>query len=170
PTAAATASGAAVAAIPQPQVEAEPEPREPVPAPPPPVPSVGMTLHDLLEVWPAVLDGVRERHALCAGLLSTAQPVALDAEMLTIAFPEDQEFLRRKAENPDMRLCLSEAMRAVTGASPQITYELRDLAAAAEAAGTPAPVPDTGPEFIEKLMAAFDAEEIRPEDDAPKET
>lgn len=168
PTAAATVSGAAVAAISHPQVE--PEPQEPAPAPPPPVPSVGMTLQDLLEVWPAVLDGVRERHALCAGLLSTAQPVALDAGMLTIAFPEDQEFLRRKAENPDMRVCLGEAMRAVTGASPQITYELRDLAAAAEAAGTPAPVPDTGPEFIEKLMAAFDAEEIRPEDDAPKET
>lgn len=167
---AATANGAAVAAISHPQVEAETEPPEPVPAPPPVIPAAGMALQDLLEVWPAVLDGVRERHALCAGLLSTAQPVALDAEMLTIAFPEDQEFLRRKAENPDMRACLGEAMRAVTGASPQITYELRDFAAAAEAAGTPPPVTETGPEFIEKLMAAFDAEEIRPEDDAPKET
>ncbi|MBJ7457132.1 MAG: hypothetical protein JHC74_13840, partial [Thermoleophilia bacterium] len=162
----------AVAAMPQSQPRVEPETEAlaaPAPAPPPPVPAVGMTLTDLLDVWPAVLDAVRERHALCAGLLSAARPVAVDAEVLIVAFPEDQEFLRRKADDPDMRACVGEALRAVTGASPQITYELRDLAAAAEAAGTPAPVPDTGPEFIEKLMAAFDAEEIRPEDEPPKE-
>jgi hypothetical protein len=127
-----------------------------------------MVLDDLLEIWPAVLDGVRERHALCAGLLSAARPVAMGADTLTVAFPEDQEFLRRKAEAPDMRACVGAALRAVTGASLQVSYELRDLtetpgADAAEAA------PPPGPEFIEKLMAAFDAEEIRPDDEAPKE-
>lgn len=127
-----------------------------------------MSLDDLLEVWPAVLDGVREQHALCAGLLSAARPVALDAETLTVAFPQDQEFLRRKAEAPDMRACVTEALRAVTGVSAQLSYELRDLSEAdGEEAATAAPLPD--PEFIEKLMAAFDAEEIRPEDEAPKE-
>ncbi|MBJ7521361.1 MAG: DNA polymerase III subunit gamma/tau [Solirubrobacteraceae bacterium] len=166
------AAAAAVAPVSHPQVEPEAQPvEEPTPAPPPPAaaPAVGLTLPDLLDVWPAVLDGVRERHALCAGLLSTARPVALEGGVLTVAFPEDQEFLRRKAENADMRACVGEALRAVTGSAPQLSYELRDLVAEAEAAGTPAPVPDTGPEFIEKLMAAFDAEEIRPEDDAPKE-
>ncbi|MBJ7331972.1 MAG: DNA polymerase III subunit gamma/tau [Solirubrobacteraceae bacterium] len=170
--AASAPSGAAtaVAAVPEP----EPEP-EPMPAPPPPaaapVPIVGMTLNDLLDVWPAVLDGVRERHALCAGLLSTARPVALDADTLTVAFPDDQEFLRRKADDPAMRQCVGEALRAVTGSAPQIAYELRDLAAADAEAGGSAPAgPLPGPEFIEKLMAAFDAEEIIPEADAPKES
>lgn len=170
PAPSATAPAAAVAAVaeadPQPQVEAEAVAVPPAPAP---VPAVGMTLGDLLDVWPAVLDGVRERHALCAGLLSTARPVAMDADVLTVAFPQDQEFLRRKADDPAMRACVSEALRAVTGMSPQISYELRDLtdAAAEGAAAAAAPLP--GPEFIDKLMAAFDAEEIRSEDEAPKE-
>lgn len=168
PVAAATAVAVAAEVESHPQVEAEAAPVSPAPAPVP-APVVGMTLSELLDVWPAVLDGVRERHALCAGLLSTARPVALDAELLTIAFPEDQEFLRRKAEAPDMRVCVGEALRAVTGAAPQIVYELRDLT---EAAGVDAPnaAPLPGPEFIEKLMAAFDAEEIHPDDEAPKES
>jgi DNA polymerase-3 subunit gamma/tau len=171
PAAGASAPSAAVAVA----VEAESHPRvEPEAARVVPAngqvsePVVGMVLDDLLEIWPAVLDGVRERHALCAGLLSAARPVAMGADTLTVAFPEDQEFLRRKAEAPDMRACVGEALRAVTGASLQVSYELRDLtetpgADAAEAA------PPPGPEFIEKLMAAFDAEEIRPDDEAPKE-
>lgn len=157
----------AVEAQPHPQVEPEAEHVSPAPAPVS-APIVGMTLEDLLDVWPAVLDGVRERHALCAGLLSTARPVAVGADTLTVAFPEDQEFLRRKAEAPDMRACVGEALRSVTGASLQIAYELRDLT---EVPGADAPdaAPLPGPEFIEKLMAAFDAEEIRPDDEAPKE-
>lgn len=164
PAAAARPTVVATAAAVAPQ----PEPEPPAAAPAPP-PGVGMTLDDLLDVWPAVLDGVRERHALCAGLLSTARPVALDADTLTVAFPEDQEFLRRKAENADMRACVGEALRAVTGATPQIAYELRDLSADAGGEHAAAVAPVTGPEFIEKLMAAFDAEEIHPED-APEET
>lgn len=167
------AAAAAVAVAPEieshPQVEAEASPVSPAPAPVS-APMVGMTLSELLDVWPAVLDGVRERHALCAGLLSTARPVSLEAELLTIAFPEDQEFLRRKAEAPDMRVCVGEALRAVTGASPQIVYELRDLTEAAGGTDAPNAAPLPGPEFIEKLMAAFDAEEIHPGDEAPKES
>lgn len=170
PAAAPTPTAAvAVAVTHQPHPQVEPETGQVSPAPEPvSAPTVGITLEDLLDVWPAVLDGVRERHALCAGLLSTARPVAVGAEALTIAFPEDQEFLRRKAEAPDMRACVGEALRAVTGASLQIAYELRDLT---EAPGADAPdaAPLPGPEFIEKLMAAFDAEEIRPDDEAPKE-
>lgn len=170
PTASSSGPAAAAAAVAeaeaQPRVEPEASPVSPAPAP---VPAVGMTLAELLDVWPAVLDGVRERHALCAGLLSTARPVALDADVLVVAFPQDQEFLRRKADDPDMRACVADALRAVTGTSPQIAYELRDLAPAEGEARDARSAPLPGPEFIEKLMAAFDAEEIRPDDEAPKE-
>lgn len=152
---------------PHPQVEPERYAGSPATAPVS-APAVGIALEDLLDIWPAVLDGVRERHALCAGLLSAARPVAVDGDTLTVAFPEDQEFLRRKAEAPEMRACVGEALRAVTGASLQIAYELRDLTDAAGAdARQAAPVP--GPELIERLIAVFDAEEIRPDDEAPKE-
>ncbi|UGS34548.1 DNA polymerase III subunit gamma/tau [Capillimicrobium parvum] len=116
-----------------------------------PAPAVEM----LADVWPAVLDSVRAENALLAAILDTARPVAADGTVVTIAFPQSEAFLHRKADDPAHREVVAEALRAVTGHALRPSYELRDdLPTAAEA---PAP---TEEEWIARFKEAFDAEEL----------
>jgi DNA polymerase-3 subunit gamma/tau len=171
----ASALGAASASAPAPasapELESAPEPESaPVPAPEPaPAVATATDLDSLLAVWPAVIDVVRADNALIGALIADARPVAMDGEDLTVAFASSAAFLKKKAEHPDNRAIVSEALRQVTGGRWRLSYEL--LEAEAElASGGQAP---TEEEWVRRFMEEFDAEELlsdqEPVNSEPKE-
>jgi hypothetical protein len=113
-------------------------------------------LDSLLAVWPAVIDVVRADNALIGALIADARPAAVDGEDLTVAFASSAAFLKKKAEHPDNRAIVSEALRQVTGGRWRLSYELLE-ADAEPASGAEAP---TEEEWVRRFMEEFDAEEL----------
>ncbi len=107
--------------------------------------------------WPAVIDIVRQDNAMLAAALDAARPVGLSGGGLTLAFPSGAAFFKRKAEQDDYRRAATEAVRAVTGASLTLRFELRDEAAEEIADAAPGL---SGEELVRRFMEEFDAEEV----------
>jgi len=130
-----------------------------------------LELDGLRTVWPAVLETLKDSNALCAALLADARPVAVDGDQVTVAIAPSAHFLRRNAEDESYRACVAEAVRTVTGSRARIAYVLGE---ATEEDQPPAgdPVAPTDVELLDRLVAAFDAEEIhadpQPEPDPKK--
>jgi DNA polymerase-3 subunit gamma/tau len=116
-----------------------------------------LELEQIQTVWPAVADAVCEENQMIGAALAAARPVALEGGRLTLAFPTDASFVKKKAEAN--RELVQQALRGLTGQSLSVVYELRDDAA-----------PD-GPamlgeeELIERLRAEFAAEEVFDEEE-----
>jgi DNA polymerase III subunit gamma/tau len=156
------ASAPVSVSAPAPVEEAEPEP-EPEPAPAvdvesQPVPEVAPAgdLDSLLAVWPAVVDVVRAGNGLLGALIADARPAAVDGEDLTVAFASSAAFLKKKAEHPDNRAIVTEALRQVTGGRWRLSYELLEVDAD-PASELRAPTED---EWVKRFMEEFDAEEL----------
>jgi DNA polymerase III subunit gamma/tau len=141
PRAAAAGGGMPAAAVArEPEEEAAPEP-------------VGsIELEQIQTVWPAVADAVCEENQMIGAALAAARPVALEASRLTVAFPTDASFVKKKAEAN--RELVQRALRGLTGQSLSVAYELRDDAAPG------GPVLLGEEELIERLRAEFAAEEV----------
>jgi DNA polymerase III subunit gamma/tau len=112
-----------------------------------------IALDRVVSLWPAVADAVREQNGMLGAALSAATPIALEADRLTIAFPPDAAFVKKKAEQG--RDVVANAVRGMTGQSLALAFELNDDA-----------VPVSGPEtldqdqLIERLRVEFAAEEV----------
>jgi DNA polymerase-3 subunit gamma/tau len=154
------------AAAPDPAAAAPSDP--PAAAPPvaaePGAPAAG-DLPQVQRIWPSVLDKLAEKAPALAATFDGARPIAFAGDDLTIGFPPDQPFNKRKAESPDRRQALIEAFEAVTGGpiAPQyVLLEQDEVAAAAPPPDTPAP--GSGEidedELLERLKSEFDAEEV----------
>jgi DNA polymerase III subunit gamma/tau len=150
-----------VAPEPTPAIEA----REPAPTAdvaPQPVPDAAAAtepatgLESLRAVWPAVVDVVRADNALIGALIADARPVAVEGEDLTVAFDSSAAFLKKKAEHPDNRAIVSEALRQVTGGRWRLSYVLLE-SDAESSSGAEAP---TEEEWVRRFMEEFDAEEL----------
>jgi DNA polymerase-3 subunit gamma/tau len=123
---------------------------------------------DLVQVqriWPAVLDKLAEKAPALAATFDGARPVAFAGDDLTIGFPPDQPFNKRKAESPDRRQALIDAFAAVAGGPIAPLYVLLEEDDAATAAPPPdTPAPGSGEidedELLERLKSEFDAEEV----------
>ncbi len=127
-----------------------------------PNPHTALDLQGTVSLWPAVVDIVRAENAMIAALLAGAQPVAIGERELTVAFPTEAAFLKRKAEQEDHRRVATEAFRTVTGQALKLRYELRDLG---EFADEPAQAPVlSGEELVKRFLEEFDAEELDAED------
>jgi hypothetical protein len=113
-------------------------------------------IDDATACWPAVVDLVRGENAMLAALLSDARPVAVRDRELTLAFPGGAAFLKRKAEQDDHRRVAGEALRAVTGQTLALRYELRDDQDDAQESDTVL----SGEELVQRFMEEFDAEEV----------
>jgi DNA polymerase-3 subunit gamma/tau len=122
-------------------------------------PAFTVELQSATEAWPAVVEIVKQGNAMLAALLTGARPVAIDERELTLAFPSDAAFLKRKAEQDDHRRAATEAFSRVSGRRLALRYELRDLEPAA-------PLPHdgestlTGEELVRRFLEEFDAEEL----------
>jgi DNA polymerase-3 subunit gamma/tau len=124
-------------------------------------------LDQVQRIWPAILDKLAEKAPALAATFEGARPVAFDDDGLTIGFPPDQPFNKRKAESPDRRQALIDAFEAVTGETVGPRYVLLEEAddeAAAAAPPPDTPAPGSGEidedELLERLKSEFDAEEV----------
>jgi DNA polymerase-3 subunit gamma/tau len=112
-------------------------------------------LETVAACWPAVIELVRQENQLLASVLADARPVSLTEEDVTLAFPSDRAFYKRKAEQDDNRRTTAEALRSVIGTMLRLRYELRDdadLPAAADGLSQE--------ELVKRLVEEFDAQEV----------
>jgi hypothetical protein len=145
------ASGAA----PEPVQQAAPPPRAPKGSAAVAVESqaVPAELADIVGLWPAVAEAVREENGMLGAALSAATPLALESDRLTIAFPADAAFVKKKAEQG--RELVTNAVRGMTGQPLSLTFELSEDA-----------LPAAGPatldhdQLIARLREEFAAEEV----------
>ena len=166
----------AVAETPAPAAKPDPPAREPAPAVaetpapaatldrPDPTPTADDSLDSYVELWPAVVEHVRERNAMLAALLADARPVAVTERDLTLAFPAGADFLKRKAAQDEHRRTTVEALKALSGHALALRYELSE--------GT---IEDdggqvlSGEELVRRFIEEFDAEELLEEDTEQRE-
>jgi DNA polymerase-3 subunit gamma/tau len=141
----------------------EVQPDQPVPEPEPEV-SPPADLQSTIEVWPAVIQHVRERNAMLAGLLDQAKPVALSDSELTLAFPAGADFFKRKAAQDEHRRATAQALKSVSGLSLALRYELRD-----DVAEQDGPQALSGEELVRRFIEEFDAEELLEDDHDQRE-
>jgi DNA polymerase III subunit gamma/tau len=113
-------------------------------------------LESMRAAWPAVVDVVRAGNGLLGALIADARPAAVDGEDLTVAFASTAAFLKKKAEHPDNRAIVTEALGQVTGGRWRLSYELLEVddQAASEQ------VTPTEEEWVRRFMEEFDAEEL----------
>jgi uncharacterized protein len=116
----------------------------------------------LRALWPAVVELVGTENKMLSAVLIDAHPVALAGEDLTVAFASSAAFLKKKAEHPDNRAIVSDALLQVTDKRWRLSYELLETDADA---ASELPVP-TEEEWVARFMEEFDAEELS-SDQAP---
>jgi DNA polymerase III subunit gamma/tau len=144
PKGSTAAAAVAVEAQAQPQAQAQP---------------VGsIELGQIVSLWPAVADAVGEENGMLSAALSAATPTALEADRLTIAFPSDAAFVKKKAEQG--RELVAGAVRGLTGHAVSLNFELSDAVAPPAGAATL-----DHEQLIERLRAEFGAEEVFEEPD-----
>jgi DNA polymerase III subunit gamma/tau len=116
------------------------------------------TFDEVVSAWPAVVHKLGETSPALAATFDGARPVSLDVEGLKIGFPAELTFNKRKAETPEKRDLMADAIESVLGERIKPTYVLLD--------GEPAPE-EAAPEgeidhdaLVEKLKSEFDAKEV----------
>ena len=98
---------------------------------------------------------------MVGALVSQAVPAALEEDRLTVAFPGDAAFLKKKAE-ANRELVLG-AVRSLTGRALAVTFELSDRG---EVEG---PRTLGAEELLERLKRDFAAEEVFDDDEPDAE-
>ncbi len=121
-----------------------------------------LDIEQVVKVWPAVLDQLMQTAPALAATFEGARPVAFDAGdgSVTVGFPADHTFNKRKAEAPDKREQLAAALETVLGQKVRPAYEVFDGEAApaeAESAGKGGVDHEA---LVEKIKSEFDAEEV----------
>jgi hypothetical protein len=110
-------------------------------------------------VWPAVLDHLLKSAPALAATFEGARPVGFDDDGLRIGFPANATFNKKKAEAPEKRDQLIEALDSVTGQRPAVSYALLDgEQGGAESESAEEAVDHEA--LVEKLKSEFDAEEV----------
>jgi DNA polymerase-3 subunit gamma/tau len=108
-------------------------------------------LEHVQQIWPAVADAVRERNGMLGALLAQARPIAIEGDLLKVAFAEDATFGKKKAEAN--RELVVEALRGITGRGLTVAYEL-------SATAPQGPALLTEEELLERLRSEFGATEV----------
>jgi hypothetical protein len=119
----------------------------------------------VVEVWPAVVDHLRESgSAMLSTLFDDARPLAIDDErsMLRIGFPASAKFNKKKAEASVNIDRMAEAITVVVGTRLRPGYELIDVDASAEALEESPELSED--EKIDLIKDNFDATEVVADD------
>jgi DNA polymerase III subunit gamma/tau len=112
---------------------------------------------EVVRIWPAVLDSLRQSAPALATTFEGARPVEIGEEGLTVGFPAGSTFNKRKAEAPDRREQFIDAFESVAGTRLRPHYVLLDEEAAAEGGEGEAIDHDA---LVEKVKNEFNAEEV----------
>jgi hypothetical protein len=94
---------------------------------------------------------------MVGALLADARPTSLEGDRVTVAFPEEAVFKKKKAEGN--RELVQAAVRGLTGRTLSVAYELSGDG------GTPEPVVLSEEELIERLREELGAEEVFEDED-----
>jgi DNA polymerase-3 subunit gamma/tau len=124
-------------------------------------PAGELGLEQVTKVWPAVLDQLLQTAPALAATFEGARPVAVDTDerTVTIGFPADHTFNKRKAEAPDKRDQMAAALEAVLGQKLRPIYAVLD----GEEAAPETETEDGGVDheaLVEKIKSEFDAKEV----------
>jgi DNA polymerase III subunit gamma/tau len=132
------------------------------PSPTGPAGGNALSLADLQHVWGTVLAKLAETAPALAATFEGARPDGLDGDELSIGFPPDLSFNKRKAESPERREVLITAIHVVTGKMLRPTYDFLDEDAEPAADAAPAGQADgvDEDEALRRLKSEFDAEEV----------
>jgi DNA polymerase-3 subunit gamma/tau len=103
-------------------------------------------------LWPAALGEVARQNAMVAALLGEARPTALEGERLTVTFPPDHAFSRKKAESN--RELLQAALHGLLGRGLLVACELGDGPVEEGLSGL------SEEELLARLREEFDAREL----------
>jgi len=106
-----------------------------------------------------VLDKLREASPALAATFDGALPVSLEETELKVGFPADLTFNKKKAETPEKRELMADALEAVLGERLRPSYVLLDDESAAEEEA-PTDVEIDHDAVLEKLKSEFDAKEV----------
>jgi hypothetical protein len=121
-----------------------------------------LDIEQVTKVWPAVLDQLMQTAPALAATFEGARPVAFDAAggSVTVGFPADHTFNKRKAEAPDKREQLAGALETVLGQKVRPVFDVFE----GEAAPVKAESAEQGgadhEALVEKIKSEFDAEEV----------
>jgi DNA polymerase-3 subunit gamma/tau len=113
-------------------------------------PAPALELEQVRQLWPAIAEAVAERNGMLGAALAAARPVGVEGDRLTITFPSDAAFVKKKAEAG--RELIQAALRGLTGRTVGLAFELSDSAAAT-------PTLDEA-QLIARLRVEFGAEEV----------
>jgi DNA polymerase III subunit gamma/tau len=128
---------------------------------PPPGPAGRIGLEEVVNTWPAVLDKLREKSPALAATFDGARPVSLDEDGLKVGFPAALTFNKRKAETPEKRELMADAVEDVLGERLRPTYVLLDGEETVPAEEPKASADEIDHDaLVEKLKSEFDAEEV----------
>jgi DNA polymerase-3 subunit gamma/tau len=140
---------------------------QPPPAGPPEVVTgpagLDVVLDDVTRVWPAVIDKLRETSPALAATFEGARPIEVDGaeKIVTIGFPAENTFNKRKAEAPEKREQMEAALESVVSEKLRPVYVVLDSEApAAPAEEAPSSDEVDHDALVEKLKSEFDAEEV----------
>ena len=163
-------------ADPQPtdQVESSPSaPEEPEATPPTARTAAAVVeepvdLERVVSLWPAVVDQVRESGSeLLSTVFAAARPVALEGEgsgpALKVGFPPSAAFNKRKAEAPEARDRLADAVQTIVGERLRPVYVLLEAEDVVDVVGEKGKLSEE--ELIARLKDEFDAEEFEETED-----
>ena len=119
-----------------------------------------LELDEVKRIWPAVVDLLLKTAPALAATFEGARPVAVDPEerTLTIGFPASHTFNKRKAESPDKRDQVAEAVEAVLGNKLRPTYVVLDGEESSEGEASEEGVDHDA--LVARLKSEFDAEEV----------
>jgi hypothetical protein len=125
----------------------------------------------MVEVWPAVVDHVRQSGSeMLSTLFEGARPIAVDSErsIVRVGFPSSAKFNKRKAEAQANVERITESVKAIVGERFRPVYELVE--------GEDEPTePAAGEkelaeeEIIELIKTKFDASEVIAEEEQREE-
>jgi DNA polymerase III subunit gamma/tau len=138
--------------------ESEPEPEASVT-------TATIEIERVVELWPAVVDHVRDSgSAMLSTLFDETRPLAIDEErsVLRVGFPASAKFQKKKAEASANVDRMTDAISAVVGTRMRPVYELIEEDAPAAA---PEKVSELSEEdMIDLIKDNFDASEVPPDD------
>jgi len=118
-------------------------------------------LAEAQSTWPAVLDKLREASPALAATFDGARPVSLDDGELKVGFPAELTFNKKKAETPEKRELMADALEDVLGERLRPAYVLLDdEEPAPEETKSAAEGQIDHDAVLEKLKNEFDAKEV----------
>jgi DNA polymerase III subunit gamma/tau len=122
-------------------------------------PAGQVDLDEIVRMWPAVIHKLGETSPALAATFDGARPVSMDDEGLKVGFPAEFTFNKRKAEAPEKRDLMADAIESVLGERIKPAYVLLDGEVPSEEAEASEGEIDHDA-LVEKLKSEFDAKEV----------